>query len=133
MEKIFVDTSAFYAMVNRGEKNHKKIAGFIEKKKNLLVTTNFIFAETLSLITKRLGKNIAIKFGEGLRDSRRIKIFFLSEEYQEEAWNLFFEYRDKDFDYIDATCFTFMKKIGITKALTLDKHYNQMSFIMLPG
>lgn len=132
IESIFVDTSAFYAIVNKGETHHNKIKEFIKKSKSLLVTTNLIFAETISLVTKRLGKNIAADFGTGLRSSARLNIYYVSEEYQKEAWDLFVGYKDKDFDYIDATCFTFMKKMGINKVLTFDRHFKQMNFEILP-
>lgn len=131
-ESIFVDTSAFYAMVNKGEVHHKKIRDFITKSKALFITTNLIFAETISLITKRLGKKVAADFGKGLQNSSRLNIYYLAEDYQKEAWDLFVRYKDKDFDYIDATCFTFMKKMGINKALSFDRHYKQMNFEMLP-
>ncbi|MFH1452418.1 MAG: PIN domain-containing protein [Armatimonadota bacterium] len=132
IKSIFVDTSAFYAMINKGETHHGKIKNFIKKSKELLVTTNLIFAETISLITKRLGKNIAADFGSGLLNSTRLSIYYLSEDYQKEAWDLFISYKDKDFDYIDAACFTFMKKMNINKVLSFDRHFKQMGFEILP-
>ena len=132
MENIFVDTSAFYSLVNKGESEHYRVKEFIENNTLPLLTTNFIFAETISLITKRLGKIFALKFGSGLKKSERLKIINISEEYEEEAWELFSGYKDKDFDYIDATSFVFMKRMSIKKALSLDIHYSQMNFIMLP-
>lgn len=132
MEIVFVDTGAFYALANKGESHHNAVKRFIETASTQLVSTNFIFAETMSLITKRLGKDIAVSFGRGLKNSKRLNIFYLSEKYQEEAWDLFARYRDKDFDYIDATCFVFMEKMGIIKALSLDGHFKQMNFEMLP-
>lgn len=132
IESVFVDTSAFYAIVNKGEAYHSKITEFIKNNKCLLVTTNLVFAETISLITKRLGKNVAADFGSGLRNSERLNIYYLSENYQKEAWDLFVYYKDKDFDYIDATCFTFMKKMDINKVLSFDRHFKQMNFEILP-
>lgn len=132
IESIFVDTSAFYAIVNKGEAHHNKIKEFIKNSKYLLVTTNLIFAETISLVTKRLGKKIAADFGSGLWNSERLNIYYLSEDYQKEAWDLFVRYKDKDFDYIDATCFTFMKKMDINKVLSFDRHFKQMNFEILP-
>lgn len=128
MSDIFVDTSALYAWVNKDDEFHQKVVKFIKITPYLLVTTNLIFAETISLITKRVGKETAIKFGERLKNTEKISIMYLSEEYEEKAWKLFSEDKKIGFDYIDATCFIFMQETGIETALSFDKHFRQLGF-----
>lgn len=128
MSDIFVDTSALYAFVNKNDKFHHQVVKYLKTTPDTLVTTNFIFAETLSLITKRVGKKIAIKFGEHLKKSGKILIMYLPEDYQEKAWKLFSEDEKIGFDYIDATCFVFMQETGIETALSFDIHFIQAGF-----
>jgi len=58
MKRIFVDTSAFYALLDRDDRNHqkakKKWAEILEATP-ALVTSNYVLVETLALLQSRLG------------------------------------------------------------------------------
>ena len=66
MEIVFVDTTAFYSLQTKKDKNHIKARKFINSvllKKNItLITTDYILCETLNLINVRLGHHKAIHF-----------------------------------------------------------------------
>ncbi|MBI2346290.1 MAG: type II toxin-antitoxin system VapC family toxin [Deltaproteobacteria bacterium] len=96
------------------------------------MTTHLIFAEANSLITKRLGKSVGERTGDLLQRSDFVQLVFLDEVVHREAWNLYKKYRDKDFDYIDATSFVFCKRRGIREVLTFDRHFAQMGFRIVP-
>lgn len=132
MREIFVDTSAFYALVDAKEPLYPAARDFFQENQTPLVTTNFIFAETLSLLTKRLGKKIAVKFGQSLKESHLMRLVYLSVELQEKAWRLFCQQPDKDYDYIDCTCFIFMEAQEIKEAFCFDRHFAQKGYAMLP-
>lgn len=132
VQKIFIDSSAIYALVDKDDASGPPIESFLKEKKPFLVTTNFIFAEALSLITKRLSKRVGIQTGEFLQNSRVITIIFLEGEIQKEAWNYYKKYKDKDFDFIDATSFIFCHTRGIREVITLDHHFSQMGFKTVP-
>jgi predicted nucleic acid-binding protein len=57
-ERVFVDTSAFYALMDRSDNNYEEAASlwaqFLEGD-FLLQTNNYIIVETLSLLQSRLG------------------------------------------------------------------------------
>lgn len=132
MKQIFVDTSAFYALADKKDPAHPRAVEFLEANDIPLLTTNHIFAETISLLTKRLGKSAAVKFGEGLRSSDLIRVFQLTPEYEEAAWQEFLRYKDKDFDFIDSSCFAVMERQGIVAAFSFDRHFRQRGFTLLP-
>lgn len=132
MREIFVDTSAFYALSDHTDPAHAVAVAFYRGNKIPLVTTNLIFAETLSLLTKRLGKQVAISFGGGMRTSRILRIVNLPDEYEQETWDRFSRYTDKDFDYIDASSFVFMDRHEMDTAFTFDRHYLQMNYKVVP-
>jgi predicted nucleic acid-binding protein len=132
MKRIFIDTSAFYALADKKEPLHRKARNFLEGNTLPLVTTNYVFAETLSLLTKRLGKKTAIAFGNGIWESAIINLVFFPEEYQSPTWDLFCSKKDKEWDFIDCSCFVFMEKMGIIEAFSFDKHFSQAGFEMLP-
>ena len=133
MKEIFVDTSAFYAFADSRDPYYRLARRFFQENRMPLVSTNFIFAETLSLVTKRLGKKTAIKFGYGFKSSHLIRMIYVSVEHQEKAWRIFSQAKDKDYDYIDCICFVCMDAQGIGEAFTFDKHFRQKGYKMLPA
>ncbi|MBI5211143.1 MAG: PIN domain-containing protein [Elusimicrobia bacterium] len=132
MTQVFADTSAFYALADRKDPAHARAKEFLEANEAPLLTNNYVFAETMSLLTKRLGKASAATFGAGLRASELIRILHLDVEYEEAAWREFLRFRDKDFDFVDSTCFAVMEKQGIEAAFAFDRHFAQRGFRALP-
>ena len=131
MERFF-DSSALFAWGDEDSVPGKAINKLITETKPSLVTTDFVFAETLSLVTKRVGKYHGIRLGERIRNSQILKVIDIDRAVQEEAWNLYKKYRDKDFDFIDATSFIVCRRRKIQEVLTIDRHFQQMGFVVVP-
>ena len=51
----------------------------------------------------------------------------------ETARRIFFDYRDKDFSFTDCTSFAVMRELRLTHALTVDRHFRQMGFELVPA
>lgn len=129
---LFLDTSAIYSFTDKNDERGPLIENFLREHHVVLITTNFILAESLSLITKRQGKQMGIRIGELLHKSSFVNLYYLDKPAQEEAWIYYKKYKDKDFDFIDSTSFIFCKEQGINEALTLDRHFSQMGFKTFP-
>jgi predicted nucleic acid-binding protein len=54
MKRLFVDTGAWYALVDKNNPDHKEAATFIRNNKTSLLTTNFVFDTTITLLRSRL-------------------------------------------------------------------------------
>ena len=130
--EIFIDSSAFFILGDQDSEEGQEVKSFIYDRKLHLVTTNFILGETLSLVTKRIGKAKGIEVGEIILKSGIVRVVYLDELLQEDAWKLYKRYKDKDFDFIDATSFVFCQRHGIREAVTLDRHFLQMGFKIYP-
>jgi len=127
-----VDTGAFYALADRRDPAHSRARTFFEGSSALLVSTDFIFAETMSLLTKRLGKAVAVSFGEGIRGSSKFRMEEPTPHVREQAWKLFASRRDKDYDLIDCISFTTMESLRIRDVFGFDHHFTQYGFHLLP-
>jgi predicted nucleic acid-binding protein len=68
MTHAFVDTSAWFAYVNRLDANHTRIRRVLQTFQGPLVTSNFSFDETVILCLYRLGYRVAAMVGEVLFD-----------------------------------------------------------------
>ena len=132
MKLIFADTGAFYALADRRDPAHQRAARFVAGYGVTLLTTDFIFAETMSLLTKRLGKEVAVTFGHAVRSSPSVRIEEATPEMRDKAWRLFSQHRDKDYDLIDCISFSMMASFGIHEAFGFDRHFIQYGFRLLP-
>ena len=132
MNLVFADTGGFYALADRRDPAHARARDFVKASGVVLLTTDFVFAETMSLLTKRMGKELAVTFGQALRSSPSVRIEEAPFEVREKAWLLFSRRRDKDYDLIDCISFSMMESFGIREAFGFDRHYTQHGFHLLP-
>ena len=135
---IFVDTWAWVALANEGDQWHET-AEFLNRElilaEYIYITTNFILDECYTLIQARLNKQAAIKFGEEIRlsiETGIVKLAHISEEIEDEAWNLFKSHKDKNYSFTDCTSFVIMQRYRINEAFTGDIHFSQFGFTKLP-
>jgi predicted nucleic acid-binding protein len=129
---VFVDTSAWVAMLDRSEASHLAVAAFLREQRALLVTSDYVVDETLTFLRLRVGTPIALQFGESLLADDGIAFVRLAEADWKQAWVLFRRYSEHDFSFTDCTSFALMKRLGLSRALTLDGHFRVMGFQMLP-
>jgi predicted nucleic acid-binding protein len=47
---------------------------------------------------------------------------------EERARGIIYQYDDKDFSLVDAVSFAVMQRLGITRAVTFDRHFAQYGF-----
>lgn len=132
MKSIFVDTGAWYALIDKKDPDHSAAVGFVRANTLPLITTNFIFDETVTLLRKRLGWDIAKEFGQKLKNSGFVRISSIKDEDEERAWEVFLKYKDKDFSYTDCTSFSFMQRLQTDTAFSFDAHFKTMRFSMVP-
>jgi len=135
---IFVDTSAFLALVNDKDKNHIAAIELLEQIKNgkirikKIITSSYIIDETLTRIRYSVGHREAVEWGKDILASKVIEKTRIDEEIFGSAWELFRTYEDKKLSFTDCTSFALMKKNGIEKAFSFDEDFKRLGFILLP-
>lgn len=132
MKYIFVDTSAWYALVDSDDSDHTAAVAFHTSNTTPLVTSNAVFSETLTLIRYRIGHKAAHTFGKMLKESSFIRIAALTPADEELAWNIFSKYRDQGFSFADCTSFALMQRMKLATAFTFDNHFSVMKFTVVP-
>lgn len=134
MNTIFVDTNAWLAIHFKRDGLHDeaiRINKQLLKDGNRYVTTNFVLDETYTGLLMKAGHSAAVTFGENIRKSALTRVFYISKAIEEEAWQIFVQYSDKQFSFTDCTSFVVMKHLGIHQAFTNDHHFEQMNFTRL--
>jgi len=133
---IFVDTSAWYAIESVDEKNHQKAKKFLGEiasgTHGVIVTTDYVLDETMTLLQSRKSLLAAMSFVEKIRKSKSIRVFWVSESIFEKALGIFKKTSDSPWSFTDCTSFALMKDLSITEAFTFDNHFMQAGFQKLP-
>lgn len=132
MERVFVDTSAWVAFANRADPDRDRVGSVLREWKGRLVTSRLVFVETVTLCLYRFGHDVAVRFGDRLRDGSTADLVRLESADDDQAWELLRERPDKAYSFTDCASFTVMRRLGITRAVTLDEDFARESFEMLP-
>jgi predicted nucleic acid-binding protein len=127
-----VDTSAFYAALNRKDRFHLDAAALFENAARdewRLMTSNFVLAETHALMLTRLGQELASAW---LQNVPAI-VLRISREDEQKAMRIILDYRDKAFSYCDATSFAVIERLRIEGVMAFDRHFRQYGKFELLG
>ncbi len=135
---LFVDASAFLALVNEKDKNNIAAARFLEDIKTgkarvkKIITSDYIIDETLTRIRYAVGHKEAVEWGKDILASNVVEKIEVGKEIFEPAWELFEKYEDMRLSFTDCTSFAIMKKIGAEKAFSFDDDFERIGFKRLP-
>ena len=135
MNRIFVDTAGWMAMADARDPLHTKSVEVRDnwlEKGGVLVTSNYILDESLTLIRMRLGIEAAEKWWMMVSESPRCSVEWITPERNEKAARWFFTWRDQTFSFTDCTSFAVMRELGIEDALTGDRHFTTAGFNIHP-
>lgn len=133
MPYIFVDTGAWYALLDEDDANHHAAVRFKDSLIHPLVTSNYIADEVITLVRSRLGHNVAVEIGQKLWDESIANLIRVTPRDEIKAWEIFVKYQDKAFSFTDCTSFTLMERVEVTEVFAFDEHFKQYgSFIVLP-
>lgn len=120
---VMVDTSAYFAIIDKGDSFHFDALHFVKANTLPTVTTNYLLVETLNLINQRLGHHYAVEIGKKLFDPLRTDVIKVSDQDMLKAWHIFQRYDDKSFSFTDCTTFAVMERLNIRSAFTFDEHF----------
>lgn len=134
---IFVDTGFFFAFFSARDPDHVRCREVFETFKGrqlpeLLLTTDHVVFETITLTRSRIGHERAVFVGERLYSEKMARIHRATFDEQRAAFDLFKRYDDKQYSAIDCLSFAIMEKSGITEALAVDDDFTHR-FTARPG
>jgi len=138
MNMVFIDTWAWYALVDTTDNDHAVAQLALEELLNdayTFVTTNFVIAETITLIRYNLNHQAAVEFYDRLQQliaDELVEFVRVEEAHESSAWQIFEKYKDQDFSYVDCTSFAVMRAYKLTQAFTADHHFAVMGFSLIP-
>ncbi|HAN76222.1 MAG TPA: nucleic acid-binding protein [Planktothrix sp. UBA8402] len=132
----FLDTSYILALEIKNEDAHQQVLQNwtnLAKSKPFLVTTTYIFDEIVTFFNSRNLHYKAVEVGNRLLESPDIELIEVDRTLFNEGWQFFQKYKDKSYSLTDCLSFIVMQEREIVTALTLDHHFLQAGFQILPS
>lgn len=135
MNAVFVDTGGWMACADLADPAHSACTAARDstlEAGRILITTDFVVDETLTLIRFRLGLAAADTWWQQIDGSGRLRWERIESDRFERARNLFFQYQDKDLSFTDCTSIAVMRELKLKTVITTDGHFQQVGFDVLP-
>ncbi len=129
--QVFVDTSAFYAILDRDDQNFlasARIWDALVENGTPLTTTNYVVVETCALVQHRLGLEALRTFSEDVLPVIDVR-WIVSQEHAAALESLLTANRRR-LSLVDCTSFLVMRARGIRRAFAFDQHFAEQGFAM---
>ncbi|AHG88325.1 UPF0129 protein [Gemmatirosa kalamazoonensis] len=134
--ELFVDTSAWYPILDQKNPAHDAVVGpyrALLGQRRRLVTTNLVVVESHALLLRREGRRTALAALRGIDRSTDVVVHSTRELEVAARRDWLERYADQDLSLTDAVSFAVMRQRGIEEALTLDHHFAIAGFRVLPA
>lgn len=135
MRALFVDTAGWMACADEADPAHnvaRESRDGALRRGSVLVTTDYVLDETLTLIRMRIGIDAAEAWWRQVESSARVRWEWIDILRAEKARQAFFRHRDKKYSFTDCTSMVVMHELKLKDALTTDRHFAQMGFQVVP-
>ena len=130
---VYVDTSAFLAVLDADDENHetaKKIWTDLLESREGIVCNSYVLVETYALMQHRLGMAAVKAFHEDVFPVLRLE--WIDESLHQQAANALLTANRRNLSLVDCASFTTMRRLGIKKAFAFDKHFSEQGFTCPP-
>ena len=131
--RILIDTSAFYALLDRDDANHpraKRAWTELLKAVHALVTSNYILVETFALLQNRLGIEAIRAFHDDVLPL--INSEFVTSGTHRSGVAALLSASRRDLSLVDCVSFEVMRTSGINTVFAFAKHFKEQGFAILP-
>ena len=132
MSSVFVDTSAFYALLVPEDQEHEKagaILSGLDPSRSSLVTSSFVILETVSLLQARIGVTAVRAFQESILPA--LDVVWVDAPLYRRAAAALLAASKRDVSLTDWSSFEVMRERGIRAAFAFDEHFAQQGFELL--
>jgi predicted nucleic acid-binding protein len=130
---VYVDTSAFFAVLDRDDSNHGAAAtawAQLLGESTTLVTNNYVLVEASALVQHRLGVAALRAFHDDIVPL--LKVHWVTEELHRSAVQAALSAARKKLSLVDCSSFQTMREMGVKKAFCVDKHFREQGFEVMP-
>jgi len=131
MHAYFVDTAHWLALVSPRDSwnsTAKKLAASLAGR---FVTSDFVLLEVADGLAAHGAAREAVRIADFVREKADIHLVEASPDVLKKAWDLYKRRANMSWSLTDCTSFVIMEQMGISEALTPDRHFEQAGFVAL--
>lgn len=121
--KVFVDSNYFIGLFNPEDSLYQKaneIGSRLDRIAKRLVVSNFIFLETVTVLSQKRGRSAALEAGDYLLNSPVVELINIDHKLQQDTWQIFQDINKKNLSFVDSSIIAVMQAESINALLTFD-------------
>jgi predicted nucleic acid-binding protein len=129
---IFIDTSAFYALMDRADQYHEDadhLWNSLIDKDAALYTSNYITVETVALTQHRLGVEAAKLWYRDILSV--VEVLWIDQQRHDMAFELWRGLGRRNLSLVDCASFVTMRHFNVETVFGFDKHFAEQGFEIL--
>lgn len=128
MRPVFADTFYFLALLNERDGAHQRALVASRTPGLSLVTTEFVLVELADALCKPLHRSEVLVLWSVVEQDPAFTLVRADAGLLRRGRALYLERPDKEWPLTDCTSFVVMTELGVTEALTADRHFEQAGF-----
>ncbi len=132
--RVFVDTSALLSLLDSDDRDHAAVRDALHElvaAEVRLVTTSYVLVETGALVKRRLGMSAFRALGDAV--DQAMEVVWIDGPLHRLAWRHAGVEGRKGPSLVDWSSFLVMDAEGVTSALTLDGHFEERGYVVIPN
>ena len=130
MDQVFIDTSAFYALMDGSDQYHQQAGQHWQKMVEegvQLSTNNYIIVESLALLKSRLGFEAAELWYRDILGV--VDLLWVEGPAHQMAYELWLSLGRRNLSLVDCVSFVSMRSNKIETFFGFDKHFIEQGFV----
>ena len=131
--RVFVDTSALLPLLDAGDADHAAVSAAwadLRRAEAVATTTNYVLLEALAVCQRRLGMVAARRLQQDLAPV--LEVEWVTRQAHAEGSIAMLAANRREVSLVDCVSFEVMRRLGIRRAFTLDEHFREQGFEVVP-
>ena len=127
--RVYIDTSALYAVMDRDDRHHERSAETwtrLLSEEAVMLMSSYVLLEITALVQHRLGMEALDVLYRDILPI--ISVHWVSESEHRAGISAVLAARRRKLSLVDCTSFEVMRRLGLTRALALDRHFEEQGF-----
>jgi len=131
MKMVFADAWYFIALLNPDDQGHALAARWTVENPPHVVTTEFVLMEVADGLAKHGRRGAFGQWRQTMERRSALRLVPASHDLFERGVKIYLDRMDKEWTLTDCTSFVVMRDLGLTEALTADRHFEQAGMVPL--
>lgn len=133
-EGVYVDTSGLYAVFDADDAHHASAGSAWEeilRTEAPLFTSSYVLVELMALLQRRLGIGAVDALAAYVMPW--LTVFWVDESTHAQALAGLLAAGRRDLTLVDCAGFVVMRRLGVRRAFTVDRHFGHQGFEVMPA